>query len=86
VMSAAGDTDDAGTPAGRKPGGAGTGGRLYYRAKVSIEEIKLRGVPADYRLLPGMKVSAEIKVGQRSVLSYVIYPMMKAFGTAMREP
>jgi HlyD family secretion protein len=86
VMSAAGDTDDAGTAAGRKPGGAGTGGRLYYRAKVSIEEIKLRGVPADYRLLPGMKVSAEIKVGERSVLSYVIYPMMKAFGTAMREP
>ena len=41
---------------------------------------------AGMRLLPGMTVSAEIVVGKRSVISYLIWPLTKAMDEAIREP
>ena len=38
------------------------------------------------RLLPGMAVTAELKVGQRRVISYFLYPILKGLDTAIREP
>ena len=36
--------------------------------------------------MPGMKVRAEIKVGQRSVISYFLYPVIRALDESLREP
>ena len=38
------------------------------------------------RLLPGMTLSAEIVVGKRSVMSYLLWPLTKAMDESIREP
>ena len=38
-----------------------------------------------YRLQPGMQVSAEIHLGTRTVLEYLLSPVQKAFQEAARE-
>jgi HlyD family secretion protein len=38
------------------------------------------------RLLPGMTLSAEISVGKRSVMSYLIWPLIRALDESVREP
>jgi HlyD family secretion protein len=48
----------------------------------------LRAVEADgqrYSLAPGMQVSAEIHLGTRTVLEYLLSPVSKAFQEAARE-
>ena len=60
--------------------------RAYYPARVSDLQSRLTKVPADARLAPGMTLTAEIKVTERSVLSYFVYPLVKAFDEGIREP
>jgi HlyD family secretion protein len=38
------------------------------------------------RLLPGMTLSAEIVVGHRTVMSYLLYPLTRALDESIREP
>jgi hemolysin D len=38
-----------------------------------------------YPLTPGMQVSAEIRLGTRTVLEYLLSPFQKAFHEAVRE-
>lgn len=61
-------------------------GRLVYRARVRVTEAKLRNVPADFRLMPGMPLSADIKVGTRTVFMYVMEGAIRNVDEAMREP
>jgi hemolysin D len=58
----------------------------YYKARVEITSIKLRGVPPDFHLIPGMTVTAEIKAGERTVLSYFLYPLLRGLDESIREP
>lgn len=58
----------------------------FYRARISLLSTQLRNVPEGFRLMPGMKVRAEIKVGQRSVISYFLYPVIRALDESLREP
>ena len=60
--------------------------RADLRARVRIDETKLTNVPSDFRLIPGMTLSAEIVVGQRSVMSYLAWPLTKGMSEAVREP
>jgi len=62
------------------------GTRAYYLARVTEIRGDLKLVPGDTRLTPGMTVTAEVKVSERSVISYFLYPLMKAFGESIREP
>jgi len=57
----------------------------YYRGRIVLSG-KLRNIHKNFRLIPGMEVQAEIKVGTRSVLEYVIYPLIKSLDEAIREP
>jgi len=57
-----------------------------FRARVTLADTRLRGLPEPVRLLPGMSVSAEIKVGQRKVVSYFLYPLLRGLDTAIKEP
>ena len=61
-------------------------GRPFYRARVSLDETDLRNIPDNYRLLPGMTTSAEIKVGNRNVLSYFFYPLLRGLDESLKEP
>lgn len=58
----------------------------FYRARIKLLSTTLRNVPEGFRLMPGMKVRAEIKVGTRSVISYFLYPIIRALDESLREP
>jgi HlyD family secretion protein len=60
--------------------------KAFYPARVGDLRSELKKVPADTRLTPGMTLVAEIKVSERSVLSYFVYPLVKAFDEGIREP
>jgi hemolysin D len=58
----------------------------FFRARVALTDTRLNA-PADIvRLLPGMTVTSEIKVGRRTIISYILYPVMKGLDSALREP
>jgi len=58
----------------------------FFKARMSLLDTNLRNVPANFRLLPGMTVTAEIKVGTRRVISYLLYPILKGLDESLREP
>jgi hemolysin D len=58
----------------------------YYRARVAIDRVELRGTPPDFHLIPGMPVTADIKVGKRTVLQYLLSRALPAASEGMREP
>lgn len=57
-----------------------------YRTRISLLSTTLRDVPEGFRLMPGMKVRAEIKVGRRTVITYFLYPVIRALDESLREP
>jgi HlyD family secretion protein len=58
----------------------------YYRARITIDRVALRGVPDGFQIIPGMPVTADIKVGQQTVLEYLLNRFMPLATEAMREP
>jgi len=67
---------------------AGNSGGLdaYYLSRISFSGSTLRNMNEKMRLLPGMTLSAEIVVGKRSVMSYLLWPLTKAMNESIREP
>jgi HlyD family secretion protein len=66
--------------------GNGEGAGLpRYRAIVSLDRQTLEADGAVHRLAPGMQAQAEIKLGSRTVLEYLLSPVQKAFHEAGRE-
>lgn len=60
--------------------------RPFYKANILIERADLHNVPSGFRMMPGMPVTADIKVGTRSLLSYVSHGIHRSLNEAMREP
>jgi hemolysin D len=58
----------------------------YYRARIELTKTELRNVPDTFRLIPGMPLEAEIKVGSRSVIAYFLRPLLRGVNESMREP
>ncbi len=59
----------------------------YYRARVRIiDPSALRNVKEGFRLIPGMEVQGEVKVGHRRIIEYIIHPLIKSLDVAIREP
>ncbi len=58
----------------------------YYLSRINLSKKPLKNMKPESRLLPGMTLSAEIVVGQRSVMSYLIWPLTKALDESIREP
>ncbi len=67
-------------------GGGAAQGAAFYRCRVNLLGTQLKNVPDGFRLMPGMKVQAEIKVGTRSVISYFLYPVIRVLDEGLREP
>jgi HlyD family secretion protein len=61
-------------------------GPVYYRDRVTLDEIKLHDLPSSFRMTPGMPVTADIKVGQRTALGYLLGRIVPHMGEAFREP
>lgn len=58
----------------------------FYRSRIAIDRVALRGVPEGFHLVPGMPVTADIKVGERTVLSYLLVKVLPVASEGMREP
>jgi len=58
---------------------------LAYRALVDLKTQTLEADGVVHRLTPGMQVSAEIHLGTRTVLEYLLSPVHKGFHEAARE-
>ncbi len=58
----------------------------FYRARITLDEIGLHGVPAGFRIISGMPVTADIKVGKRTVLQYLSGLVLPVAQEGMREP
>lgn len=72
---------------GKEGEGAESGGKPYYRVRIALDgDSRLRNVPVDFQLIPGMTVSAEIQSGSRRLISYLLYPLMRGFDESFREP
>ncbi len=61
------------------------GNTNYYRARITVSG-KLEQVKKSFRLIPGMEATAEIKSGDRRVIEYILYPLIKALDETAREP
>ncbi len=57
----------------------------YYRVLVDVTDSKLRASSGRALLIPGMAVTAELKVGQRNVMSYFLYPLLRGLDESIRE-
>ena len=58
-----------------------------YRTRVEmINPDGLQKVSKNFRLMPGMTVTAEIKVGKQRVIQYFLYPLLRYMDEAVREP
>jgi len=61
-------------------------GPVYYKARVTLDEIKLHDLPLSFRMSPGMPVNADIRVGQRTILGYFLGRIIPGMSQGMREP
>jgi hemolysin D len=68
-------TDDNGAPS-----------PAYYKARIAIDSENLINVPSTFRLIPGMTLTGEVKVGTRALGAYLLGGMFHGVGDAMREP
>lgn len=67
-------------------GPSSTGVDAYYLSRIGLGDAQLKKMPAQARLLPGMTLTAEIVVGKRSVISYLLWPLTKALDESIKEP
>jgi hemolysin D len=68
------------------PENLGTAPVYYYRAQVSIDRLQLKKEPASFRIMPGMPVEADIRVGERTIMAYLFDKVLPFFAEGMREP
>jgi HlyD family secretion protein len=57
----------------------------YYRVLADVTDTRLRLQPERIQMIPGMAVTAELKVGRRSVISYFLYPLLRGLDESIRE-
>ncbi|MEA4855541.1 MAG: HlyD family type I secretion periplasmic adaptor subunit [Solidesulfovibrio sp.] len=64
-----------------------TGRRFVYEGRLRITSMDhMINMPADFRLVPGMTLSSDIKIGSRTVITYITWPLLRVFGESIREP
>jgi hemolysin D len=83
--------DDQRNPSGAVPipqsGSSGTaGGTMWYRSRITLDQIGLHDTPEGFRLVPGMPVTADVLVGKRTVMAYFLGRAMPLVHEGMREP
>jgi HlyD family secretion protein len=69
----------------RNPGAPGAAD-AYYLSRLTLEASGLKNMKESSRLLPGMTLNAEVVVGERSIMSYLAWPVTKGLDEAVREP
>ena len=60
--------------------------RPYYKGYVTLDHVGLHDVPSDFQLMQGTPVTADIQVGKRTLLSYLVRGALRSVDESMREP
>ena len=76
-------TEDAFKRENAAPGG---GTEAFYLSRVALGGGHLKKLGPRERLLPGMTLTAEVVVGKRTVMSYLLWPLTKAMDESIQEP
>jgi HlyD family secretion protein len=63
-----------------------TSSEPFYRTRIAINRMALHDVPDGFHVTPGMPVTADVKVGKRTVLGYLLGRILPVVREGMREP
>jgi len=58
----------------------------FYRGRVDVPVSELAALPPEFNLTSGMTASADMKVGKRLIITYLLNPIIKGLSLAFREP
>ena len=58
----------------------------FYDVRVTLDRLALKHVAHETRIVPGMPVQADIKVGERTIWEYLLERVLPVFQEGMREP
>lgn len=70
--------DDAAAGRGGGAGGGGGGDSAYYRLLIRTDRAVLSAGGREHSIMPGMVATAEIRTGEKSILDYLLKPVLKA--------
>jgi hemolysin D len=59
---------------------------VWFRARLTLDQIDLRNTPANFHLIPGMPIVSDIRVGKQTVLHYMLGRVVPVATEGMREP
>lgn len=65
---------------------SGQGTAAAYKTRIRLTRTALRRTPENFRLIPGLPLTGEIKIGTRSVLGYFLTPLTRGLEEGLREP
>lgn len=85
TLSADASENPSGQPQQAPQAKPGTSQPFAYRALVDLKAQRLVAEGIAHQLTPGMQVTAEIHLGSRTILEYLLSPVMGAFQEAARE-
>ncbi len=60
-------------------------GETFYRARVKLNKNYVGDNPDRNLVLPGMEVLVDIKTGKKTLLEFLLKPVVKAFSENFRE-
>lgn len=63
-----------------------SGSSSYYRTRITLDRIDVHDVPGGFQPKPGMPVTADVKLGDRSLLRYLFARVLPIGLEGMREP
>ncbi len=78
--------DRNGSASSGRVDGSATDGRTYYRVRIALGSYTLHDTPPGFHLTPGMPVTADIKVGRRTMMQYLLSAVAPTLRDGMREP
>ena len=58
----------------------------FYRTRITMDRVTLHNTPQQFHIVPGMTVTADVKVGKRTVLNYLFGQIVPVATEGMREP
>lgn len=61
-------------------------GKAFYRVRLRVDRYTLHGVPNFFHPQPGMAVTADIRVGKRTIMQYFFNSFIPLATDGMREP
>lgn len=62
----------------------GAGG--MHRVAIELDSQRIDRQPSNRSLFPGMTVTAEIHLGKRRLINYLLHPLLRGLGESFREP